>query len=91
MINQRIGWVGRAGPWQGALWIGGMFQDLKQTLDIQTTFMGIPVNAVIEERAAKPWNFVTGGSWHFNRHLSVAIEAGFGEREHWMASLGGRF
>ncbi len=91
VINPRLGWNGRYHGWQGALWVGAMYQDLQQTLVIETEFMGAPVTAIIEEQAAEPWNTVVGASWNINRRVQLLLEGGFGQRQQWLASLGYRF
>lgn len=92
VFNPRVGWNGQRGGFKGSLWLGAMYQDLKQTLEVNTTFNGIPVTAVVEQEAAEPLNYVVGGRWNIDPRFQITLEWGFGEqRDHWLANAGYRF
>jgi hypothetical protein len=91
VITPRLGWTGQCPHWQGALWLGAMYQDLDQTLQVESEFNGAPVSVTIEEEAEEPWNYLVGASWAFKPYLTLIVEGGFGDREQWMSSLSYRF
>ncbi len=91
VISPRLGWTGSYRAWHGSLWLGAMYQDLKQTLEVDSDFNGSRVQAVIEQEAEQPWNTILGANWVINPHFWLALEGGFGKREQWIGSLGYRF
>ncbi len=71
----------------GAVWLGASWLNNTQTLtgvvDVRE-FAGDLANIIGETAdytamltAVNKWNMVVGGSWRFNNHFNVALEAGF--------------
>ncbi|MFP6901122.1 MAG: hypothetical protein VCA36_09265 [Opitutales bacterium] len=86
-FSPRVGTTGKLGDMAGAVWIGGMHQDVDEH---QTGTSGAIVYDVMQH-AEEEWNFLVGGSLDMSEQLNLLIEAGFGEREQVMGSLIFRF
>jgi len=91
VISSRIGWNGKIGGFSGVLWIGAMYQDIAQTLDIPLDIGEDTLLVSIEQATQVPWNYVIGGQWDINRSFSLLVELGFHKRKSQMVNLTYRF
>lgn len=91
VISARIGWNGKLGGFSGVLWLGAMYQDIAQTLDLQADIGEDTVLVSIEQSTQEPYNYLIGGQWDINRSFSILAELGFGERSSQMLNLTYRF
>jgi hypothetical protein len=91
VISARIGWNGKLGGFTGVLWLGAMYQDIAQTLDLPVDIGDRDLLVSIEQETAEAVNYLIGGQWDINRSFSVLAELGFGERESQMLSVTYRF
>lgn len=91
VISSRIGWNGKIGNFAGVLWVGVMYQDISQTLDLPLDIGDDTLLVSIEQSTQEAYNYVIGGNWDINRSFSVLAELGFGKRKSQMLSLTYRF
>jgi hypothetical protein len=91
VISARIGWNGKLGGFTGVLWVGAMYQDIAQVLDLQTDVGEDDLLVSIEQSTQEPYNYLIGGQWDINRSFSILAELGFGERNSQMLNLTWRF
>ena len=91
VISARIGWNGKLGGFTGVLWVGAMYQDIEQTLDLPIDIGDAILDVSIEQSTQSSTNYLIGGQWDVNRSISVLAEFGFGDRESQMLNLTYRF
>ncbi|MDH3924153.1 MAG: hypothetical protein OET41_06055 [Xanthomonadales bacterium] len=91
VISSRIGWNGKIGGFSGVLWVGAMYQDIAQILDLPIDIGEDTLLVSIEQATQVPWNYVIGGQWDINRSLSLLVELGFHKRTSQMVNLTYRF
>ncbi len=91
VISARVGWNGQLGGFTGVLWIGAMYQDIEQVLELELPIGDEALNVLIDQSTQEPLNYIVGGQWDINRSFSVLAELGFGERKSEMLSLTYRF
>lgn len=91
VISSRIGWNGKLGGFTGVLWVGVMYQDISQTLDLPLDIGEDTLLVTIEQSTQEAYNYVLGGNWDINRSFSVLAEFGFGKRTSQMLSFTYRF
>lgn len=91
MVSSRIGWNGKLGGFAGVLWVGAMYQDIEQTLVLESDIGTSLVSVKIEQSVAEPWNYLIGGQWDINRSFAILAEYGFGERKSQMLNITYRF
>jgi hypothetical protein len=91
VTSTRFGWNGRLGFFTGALWVGAMYQDIDQTLDLLIPAGTRQLEVSIEQGTRAPWNTVLGGRWEFAWGLELLAEFGFGQRRSNMLNLTWRF
>jgi len=91
VISSRIGWNGKLGGFTGVLWVGAMYQDIQQTLDIPVNIGDRNAIVSIEQETKEAWNYLLGGQWDINRSFSVLAELGFGKRKSQMLNATYRF
>ena len=91
VVSARIGWNGKLGGFTGVLWVGAMYQDIEQTLDLQIDIGDDILNVSIEQATQVDYNYVIGGQWDINRSFSILAELGFGDRTSQMLNLTYRF
>jgi hypothetical protein len=91
VISSRIGWNGKIGGFTGVLWVGAMYQDVAQVLDLPLDIGDSVLNVSIDQSTQAPWNYLAGGQWDINRSFSLLAEFGFGERKSQMLNLTFRF
>jgi hypothetical protein len=91
VISARIGWNGTIGGFSGVLWVGAMYQDISQTLDLLLDVGNDNLLVSIEQSTQEACNYVIGGQWDINRSFSVLAEIGFGKRQSQMLNLTYRF
>jgi hypothetical protein len=92
----RTGWQGDLGPFTGALWVGTMYLNNKQTIEVTLPpNTGVPAldgaRIEIDQNSDHKFNFIFGGVWEVNRRYQLAVEGGVGERNHFIISAGYRF
>ena len=91
VISARIGWNGKLGSFTGVLWVGAMYQDIEQYLDLPIDIGEDQINVTIEQATQESTNYLVGGQWDINRSWYLLAEFGFGKRESQMLSLTYRF
>jgi len=91
VISSRIGWNGKIGGFTGVLWVGAMYQDVAQALDLPLDIGDSVLDVSIDQSTQAPWNYLVGGQWDINRSFSLLAEFGFGERKSQMLNLTFRF
>jgi len=91
VISSRIGWNGKIGRFTGNLWVGVMYQDVSQTLDLPLDIGENNLLVTIDQSTQEKYNYVVGGQWDINRSFSVLAEFGFGKRKSQMLNLTYRF
>lgn len=91
VISSRIGWNGKLGGFTGVLWVGVMYQDVSQALDLPLDIGESTLLVSIDQSTQETYNYVAGGQWDINRSFSVLAELGFGKRKSQMLNLTYRF
>lgn len=91
VISSRIGWNGKIGGFTGVLWVGVMYQDVSQTLDLPLDIGENTLLVTIEQSTQEKYNYVIGGQWDISRSFSVLAELGMGKRKSQMLNLTYRF
>ena len=91
VISARVGWNGKLGGFTGVLWVGAMYQDIAQVLDLEIDVGDDILNVSIDQSTQEPLNYVVGGQWDINRSFSLLAELGFGERKSEMLNFTYRF
>jgi hypothetical protein len=91
VISARIGWNGKLGGFTGVLWVGAMYQDIEQFLDLPIDLGQDVLNVTIEQSTQVSTNYLVGGQWDISRSWSLLAELGFGQRKSQMLNLTYRF
>lgn len=91
VISSRIGWNGKIGGFSGVLWVGVMYQDISQTLDLPLDIGEATLLVSIDQSTQEAYNYVFGGTWDINRSFSILAEIGLGKRTSQMLNLTYRF
>jgi len=91
VISSRIGWNGKLGWFTGVLWVGVMYQDISQTLDLPVDIGEDALIVTIDQSTQEAYNYLIGGQWDINRSFSILAEFGFGKRKSQMLNLTYRF
>jgi hypothetical protein len=91
VISSRIGWNGKIGGFSGVLWVGVMYQDISQTLDLPLDIGESTLLVTIDQSTQEAYNYVIGGTWDINRSFSILAEIGLGKRTSQMLNLTYRF
>jgi hypothetical protein len=91
VISSRIGWNGKLGGFTGVLWVGVMYQDISQTLDLPLDIGDDTLLVTIDQSTQEAYNYVIGGQWDVNRSFSILAEIGLGKRTSQMLNLTYRF
>jgi len=91
VISSRVGYNGKIGKFTGVLWVGVMYQDVSQTLDLPLDIGENTLLVTIDQATQEKYNYVAGGQWDINRSFSVLAEFGFGKRQSQMLNLTYRF
>jgi len=60
------------------MWVGAMYQLIQE--EVAGSVAGRPIQFIINQRAASPWNTLVGGQIEFGKHFHIVIEGGFGDR-----------
>ena len=91
VISSRIGWNGKIGKFAGVLWVGVMYQDISQTLDLPLDIGEDTLLVSIDQSTQEAYNYVIGGTWDITRSFSILAEIGMGKRTSQMLSFTYRF
>lgn len=91
VFSARVGWNGQLGGFTGVLWVGAMYQDIAQVLELPIAVGDEILNVAIDQSTKEPWNYLVGGQWDINRSFSILAELGFGKRESQMLNATYRF
>ena len=91
VISSRIGWNGKLGGFTGVLWVGVMYQDVSQTLDLPVDIGSDQVVVTIEQSTQEAYNYLIGGQWDISRSISILAEIGMGKRKSQMLNFTYRF
>ena len=72
----------------GALWLGAMYMDYKETItdsinlrEIDPALPAMTLDYEVKVENDKPWNFIFGGQWEITKRWQVMAEGGVGERK----------
>jgi hypothetical protein len=60
------------------MWVGAMYQLIQE--EVAGSVVGRPIEFIIDQRAASPWNTLVGGQIDFGKHFNVLVEGGIGPR-----------
>jgi len=91
VISSRIGWNGKLGKFTGVLWVGVMYQDVSQTLDLPLDIGASTLLVTIDQSTQENYNYLIGGQWDINRSFSLLAEIGMGQRKSQMLNITYRF
>jgi hypothetical protein len=91
VISARIGWNGKLGGFTGVLWVGAMYQDVAQTLDLKLDIGDSVLDVSIDQSTQEAYNYLLGGQWDINRSFAILAELGFGKRQSQMLNFTYRF
>ncbi len=91
VLSARIGFNGKLGNFAGVMWVGAMYQDIENTLELQIDVGEDVLDVALDQSTQSPTNFLIGGQWDINRSFSVLAEFGFGNRTSQMVNLSYRF
>lgn len=91
VISSRIGWNGKLGGFTGVLWVGAMYQDISQTLDLLVPIGEETLLVSIDQSTGEKMNYLIGGQWDINRSFAILAEFGFGKRKSQMLNFTYRF
>jgi hypothetical protein len=91
VTSARIGWNGQLGGFTGVLWVGAMYQDIANILEVPVDIGDDVLEVELDQSVQNPVNFVFGGQWDINRSFSVLAEFGIGKRTSQMINLNYRF
>ena len=91
VISSRIGWNGKLGGFTGVLWVGVMYQDIAQYLDLEVDIGDSLLEVTIQQETQAAYNYTVGGQWDINRSFAILAEFGFGQRKSQMLNLTYRF
>jgi hypothetical protein len=92
VITPRFGAVINQPCYKGAVHVGAMYQDTKQTVDViidQPTVGEIRVE--VDQFEPDPWNFLVGTLWAIDERLHAVVELGMGGRSYVISGLTVRF
>ncbi len=72
----------------GAIWIGAMYMDYKETItdsinlrQIDPALPALTLDYEVKIKNEDPWNFIFGGQWEITKRWQVMAEGGVGERK----------
>ena len=99
VTSTRLGWNGSIDRFTGAFWIGAMYQDISQVLDLEgplpqeaSDIINQPILKVsVDQSTQIPWNGLFGGRWEIGKGFEMLAEFGFGQRRSNMLNLTYRF
>jgi hypothetical protein len=91
VTSARIGWNGQLGGFTGVLWVGAMYQDIANTLEVPVDIGEDVLEVELDQSVQNPLNFLLGGQWDINRSFSILAEFGIGKRQSQMINLNLRF
>jgi hypothetical protein len=91
VYSSRIGWNGKLGGFTGVLWVGVMYQDISQVLDLPLDIGEERLIVSIDQSTQEAYNYLIGGQWDINRSFAILAEFGFGERKSQMLNFTYRF
>lgn len=92
VITPRFGAVINQPCYKGAVHVGAMYQDTKQTVDViidEPTLGQIRVE--VDQFEPNPWNFLVGTLWVIDERLHAVVELGMGGRSYVISGLTVRF
>ena len=92
-IGPRLGYRSRLGNIPVTISVGGVYQNIKQTLTISESAPGSgqPLVAKLDIEGDKRWNTVITGTFDFGKQWHVVTEFGFDDRKSLVAQLTYRF
>ncbi|MCC9607820.1 hypothetical protein LOC68_03175 [Blastopirellula sp. JC732] len=69
---------------KGAFYVGAMYQDTAQTVDLtlDVPLIGNDLHVQVDQYEPEPWNFLTGFYWGISERLQVMVEGGSGGRNY---------
>jgi len=96
VATARAGVQGSVWRMTGALWVGTMYLNNKQTIEItlpdnirSPALRGARIE--IDQNSDHRFNFLIGGAWEVTPHIQLAVEGGIGERSQIMIGPAYRF
>ena len=82
----------------GAIWLGAMYMDYKETItdsinlrQIDPALPAMTLDYEVKIKNDKPWNFIFGGQWEITQRWQLMAEGGVGERKQLILSAFFRF
>ncbi|CAA0105861.1 Uncharacterised protein [BD1-7 clade bacterium] len=83
VMSVRTGWNGDIGIGNASFYVGSVYEDIRQTLDITQFPISVPNFpeprlVTVEQEASDPTNYIVGGRWNFWDGLEVAVEGSIG-------------
>ncbi|MGL6114036.1 MAG: hypothetical protein ACRC1R_03260 [Cetobacterium sp.] len=93
-VSPRVGYNFPGEKAQTSIWIGGMYQEISQTLKgniADVIPINIPGKFEVKEKAKNPWNYVIGTRTEFSNNIEITAELGLGQRKSILLGLGYRF
>ncbi|CAA0125838.1 Uncharacterised protein [BD1-7 clade bacterium] len=99
VMSIRTGWNGDIGVGNASFYVGSVYEDIRQTLDI-TAFPieNLPPELTprlvrVTQEVEDPTNYIVGGRWNFWDGMEVAVEGsvGIGKRDQILGYLSYRF
>ncbi|MCQ8212017.1 hypothetical protein NON08_05705 [Cetobacterium somerae] len=93
VVSPKIGYNFDFYNTKNSIWIGGMYQDISQTLkgNLRDIGVDIPGKFEVNQKSSSPWNNVIGFRTEINKSVEFTTEVGFGKRKSVTLSLGYRF
>ncbi len=91
VIAPRFGRVIDHPCYQGEFHLGAMYQDTRQTIEIEQDSPVGPIKVSVDQIEPRPWNFLFGTLWAIDERLHAIVEFGFGGREYVISGLTARF
>jgi hypothetical protein len=93
-FSPRAGLQGKLYWFRGAFWLGAMYIDNEQTVELSER-LGIPeldpLRIEVDQKSDKAWNFLIGGNWEISRAFQLTVEGGIGDRKQLLIGAGYRF
>ena len=74
VISARLGRKGKVAGFSGVLWIGAMYQDIEQTIDLQSEIDVDELLISIDQSTQVSINYIAGAQWDVNPSFSFLAE-----------------
>lgn len=91
VVAPRFGRVINHPCYKGEFHIGAMYQDTRQTVEIEQDSPVGQIKVSVDQIEPRPWNFLFGTLWAIDERFHAVVELGFGGREYVISGLTARF